>query len=330
MKEFWRILKLIFAWIIGSAGVIIGLVAIFETDTWIQRIFTGLFILISLYIIPKINNWLSFGVRPKYVAIAFLVSFLGMVLTDSMKTSSKSDVAESDSVAQYYVTASKLNVRKGMGTNYEVLYKLDKGDRVDIIAESGDWTEIKTTQGQGFVSGKYISTEKPEDSETSDWATYLIVGGFILYALFSKNGSSSGSSSKPRTTTTSTPKRQPTPKNEPPKPKFICKDCGWEHSNLSHMTAISCSKSPTGKHSPFEGGVQSKYICKHCGCEHTNLSHMTSVSCSKSPTGKHQPFEGGIRSKYHCKHCGWEHSNLSHMTSVSCSKSPSGKHQPLV
>ena len=41
MKEFWRILKLIFAWIIGSTGVIIGLMVIFESDTWIQRIFTG-------------------------------------------------------------------------------------------------------------------------------------------------------------------------------------------------------------------------------------------------------------------------------------------------
>ena len=176
MKEFWRIIKLIFAWIIGSAGVIIGLMVIFESDTWIQRIFTGLFILISLYIMPKINNWLRLGIRPKFITIAFLVSFLGMVFTDSISPKSDTEIAETDSIEQFYVTASKLNVRKGSGTNYDVVYKLDKGDKVEIISHTNDWTEIKTPQGQGYVSSKYISTEKPESSETPEWLTYLIIG----------------------------------------------------------------------------------------------------------------------------------------------------------
>ena len=206
MKEFWRIIKLIFAWIIGSAGVIIGLVVIFDANTWIQRIFTGLFILISLYIIPKINNWIRLGIRPKFIAIAFLVSFLGMVFTDSIKPSSETEISEADSVEQYYVTASKLNVRKGSGTNHDVVYKLNKGDRVEIISQTNDWTEIKTSQGQGYVSSKYISTEKPESSETPEWLTYLIIGAIVLYGLFSKKGSSgSGGSSKPRSSSPSRP-----------------------------------------------------------------------------------------------------------------------------
>ena len=327
MKEFWRILKLIFAWIIGSAGVIIGLMVIFESDTWIQRIFTGLFILISLYIIPKISNWLRLGIRPKIIAIAFLVSFLGMVFTDSIKPSSQTEISEVDSVEQYYVTASKLNVRKGSGTNHDVVYKLEKGDKVEIISQTNDWTEIKTTQGQGYVSSKYISTEKPESSETPEWLTYLIIGGIILYGLFSKKGGAgSGGSSKPRSTPTSRPSSKP----KPQKPKHICKHCGFENESLQTLTALSCSKSPTGKHQPFEGGVQSKYICKDCGFENKSLQTLTALSCSKSTTGKHRPFEGGIQPKYYCKHCGFENSSMQTLTALSCSKSPTGKHQPLV
>jgi hypothetical protein len=285
MKEIWRILKLIFAWIIGSAGVIIGLMVIFKSDTWIQRIFTGIFILISLYIIPKINNWLRLGIRPKFIAITFLVSFLGMVYTDSIKPSNETEIAEADSVEQYYVTASKLNVRKGSGTNYEVVCKLDKGDKVEIISQTNDWTEIKSSQGQGYVSSKYISTEKPETPETPEWLTYLIIGAIVLYGLFSKKGSSSsGSSSKPR----STPTTRPTPK--PEKPKHICKYCGYEHENLKTLTFFSCSKSPTGKHVPYEKGVQPVYYCKHCGYEHKNLKTLTFFSCSKSPSGTHEPL----------------------------------------
>lgn len=327
MKEFWRIIKLIFAWIIGSAGVIIGLMVIFEANTWIQRIFTGLFILISLYIIPKINNWLRFGIRPKFIAIAFLVSFLGMVFTDSIKPSSETEISEADSVEQYYVTASKLNVRKGSGTNHDVVYKLEKGDKVEIISQTNDWTKIKTTQGQGFVSSKYISTEKPESSDTPEWLTYLIIGAIILYALFSKKGSSSsGGSSKPRSTPTSRPTSRPTPQ----KPQYICKHCGTKRNDLFQMTHENCTQSPTKKHEPFEGGIQSEYICKYCGTKRRDLFQMTHENCTQSPSGKHQPFEGGIRSEYHCKFCGTKRRDLFQMTHENCSQSPSGKHQPLI
>ena len=109
-----------------------------------------------------------------------------MVFTDSIKPSSETEISEADSVEQYYVTASKLNVRIGSGTNHDIVFKLDKGDKVEIISQTNDWTEIKTPQGKGYVSSKYISTEKPESSETPEWLSYLIIGAIVLYALFLK------------------------------------------------------------------------------------------------------------------------------------------------
>ena len=72
--------------------------------------------------------------------------------------------------------------------------------------------------------------------------------------------------------------------------EYICKHCGDKQNDLSFFLILSCSKSPTGKHQPFEGGVQSEYICKHCGDKQNNLSFFLTLSCSKSPTGKHQPL----------------------------------------
>lgn len=304
MKEFWRILKLIFAWIIGSAGVIIGLMVIFESDTWIQRIFTGLFILISLYIIPKISNWLRLGIRPKIIAIAFLVSFLGMVFTDSIKPSSQTEISEVDSVEQYYVTASKLNVRKGSGTNHDVVYKLEKGDKVEIISQTNDWTEIKTTQGQGYVSSKYISTEKPESSETPEWLTYLIIGGIILYALFSKKGSSSsGGSSKPR----STPRPTSTPKPTTSSIKinnFQCKKCSTVIQSAKQPSAFNCSSG--GHHSWTNLGEigDTNFQCKKCGLLLQSNKRPSAFDCGQG--GHHSWTDLGKvgADSYQCTKCG--------------------------
>jgi DNA-directed RNA polymerase subunit RPC12/RpoP len=110
--------------------------------------------------------------------------------------------------------------------------------------------------------------------------------------------------------------------------KFYCKWCGSSYSSISSLTSNSCSKSPTKRHQPYEGGEKSKYYCEYCGSSYSSISNLTSNSCSKSPTKYHQPYEGDEKSKYICKHCGSSYSSISNLTSNSCSKSPTKYHQP--
>ena len=70
---------------------------------------------------------------------------------------------------------------------------------------------------------------------------------------------------------------------------FYCKCCGVKRSSISSLTSSSCSKSPTGKHIPYEGEEKDEYCCKYCGVERSSISSLTSSSCRKSPTGKHHP-----------------------------------------
>ena len=92
-----------------------------------------------------------------------------------------------------YVNTSVLNVRAGAGTNYEIVVKIDQGEKVVAISTQGTWTEIETSNGKrGFVSTKFLSdsqnikenakTEKTESNELS--STPLFVAILVLIVLF--------------------------------------------------------------------------------------------------------------------------------------------------
>ncbi len=59
-------------------------------------------------------------------------------------------------IAKGIVTASKLNVRAGAGTNFAALYSLSKGAQVTAYAEIDGWYKIDPTQSQ-WVSKQFIA-----------------------------------------------------------------------------------------------------------------------------------------------------------------------------
>jgi enterochelin esterase-like enzyme len=63
---------------------------------------------------------------------------------------------------------NSVNVRSGPDTGYQRLGHLDKAEDVDItgICENG-WYRIKFKGGEGFVSGKYLSKDKPAEVTTT-------------------------------------------------------------------------------------------------------------------------------------------------------------------
>ncbi|MEG0854849.1 MAG: SH3 domain-containing protein [Terrisporobacter sp.] len=55
------------------------------------------------------------------------------------------------------ITADAVNFRSGPSTNYSSLGKLNKGDKVKYISESGSWIKVKYNNTTGYVYGSYVS-----------------------------------------------------------------------------------------------------------------------------------------------------------------------------
>lgn len=55
-----------------------------------------------------------------------------------------------------------LRLRKGPGTNYQVITSLGKGIEVTILSTNGEWYQIKTDLGSGWVHNDYLLLKDPQ------------------------------------------------------------------------------------------------------------------------------------------------------------------------
>lgn len=61
-----------------------------------------------------------------------------------------------------YVNVDRLNFREDNNLDAKIHKVLNKGTKVDLIEQSGDWLKIKYENKEGYVYSKYITDEKPE------------------------------------------------------------------------------------------------------------------------------------------------------------------------
>jgi cell wall-associated NlpC family hydrolase len=64
---------------------------------------------------------------------------------------------QTKSVDYRTITGNLVNFRKGPGTNYSSINKLNKGYKVEYIETVGSWIKIKYNGVEGFVHGDYVS-----------------------------------------------------------------------------------------------------------------------------------------------------------------------------
>ena len=76
----------------------------------------------------------------------------------------------------YTVDTPVLNVRSCAGTNCKIIGKLTEGNTVNSIQDHGEWIEIETENGSGYVIKKALS----EDNTI----TSIIILVFVLWLLF--------------------------------------------------------------------------------------------------------------------------------------------------
>ncbi|MCM3774162.1 SH3 domain-containing protein [Priestia aryabhattai] len=77
----------------------------------------------------------------------------GYVSSDYVQASGATPPAESTT---YIVTASKLNVRSGAGTNYAAIGSVTKGQKLSVVSKSGSWYKINYNGRTGYVSSDYV------------------------------------------------------------------------------------------------------------------------------------------------------------------------------
>ena len=68
------------------------------------------------------------------------------------------------SASLYYVTGNNVRVRSGPGTDYDVLYHLNRGDKIYIEYTTHGWGDMRLAgkySQDGFISTRFISRHKP-------------------------------------------------------------------------------------------------------------------------------------------------------------------------
>ncbi len=88
--------------------------------------------------------------------------------TTSESTTSESAIQETPIKEKtMYVNYSSIYVRKGPGTNYEVVDSLILNSDVRVIAESGEWYKIKVSGITGYVAKRLLSNTITKEETTS-------------------------------------------------------------------------------------------------------------------------------------------------------------------
>ena len=116
-------------------------------------------------IVDKMSNgWskIKYGSGYGYVNTSYLSN-----ITSSSSSSNETVIKTGT------VNADSLNVRKGSSTAYDVIGKLSRGTKVEIVkVESNGWYKIKYNGGYGYVSGAYVNVA----GERKNLNNFLFVG----------------------------------------------------------------------------------------------------------------------------------------------------------
>ncbi|MBP3906030.1 MAG: SH3 domain-containing protein, partial [Peptostreptococcaceae bacterium] len=77
------------------------------------------------------------------------------------------------------ITGNDVNFRKGPGTNYSSIAKLNKGAKVEFLGTQGSWTKLKYNGTEGYVHSNYVSTASSSNSEETVKTTKVVTGSSV-------------------------------------------------------------------------------------------------------------------------------------------------------
>lgn len=98
--------------------------------------------------------------RAMFLPILLVFGVIGVIgaLFGSDGALSPSQRYEASGSAYRWVTGNVVNQRNGPGTQYEISGQLSKGTRVRFLQEQGNWTEVWSAHGIGWISSRFLSS----------------------------------------------------------------------------------------------------------------------------------------------------------------------------
>jgi uncharacterized protein YgiM (DUF1202 family) len=88
--------------------------------------------------------------------------------------------AAAQTAAPEYLTTTDVHVRKGPGTNYEVVATIPKGVKVNVVGREGAWLKIESKHGNkpGYIHGQYARPMQDQQNAQSKSAVTTVAGSY--------------------------------------------------------------------------------------------------------------------------------------------------------
>ncbi|MCY4335952.1 MAG: SH3 domain-containing protein [Litoreibacter sp.] len=88
--------------------------------------------------------------------------------------------------AHAFVTGSSVNQRQRPSTSYAVIGSLTEGTRVKVLSQNGQWTQVRSTLGDGWMASRFLSSGRPAEQAAPEGtirasAVRIVDGDTIKY-----------------------------------------------------------------------------------------------------------------------------------------------------
>lgn len=99
------------------------------------------------------------------VVVVALFALIGSLTNQGGNTSVSSGTnpttANMPREAHAFVTGSSVNQRQGPSTSYDVIGSLREGTRVEVLSQTGQWTQVRSRLGDGWMASQFLSSRRP-------------------------------------------------------------------------------------------------------------------------------------------------------------------------
>ena len=104
------------------------------------------------------KNWseVEYNGKRGYISNYYLLAS-----PDATDTVAASTEKETVALGTMYIT-SGVNLRKGPGTDYDVITTMPKGAAVEVTGSENGWIKVKYNGQEGFTGSSYLSKTKPQ------------------------------------------------------------------------------------------------------------------------------------------------------------------------
>lgn len=97
---------------------------------------------------------------PLIIAVAFF-ALVGSLFDSTSSSPSATPTSQTTDTVYVYVTGTRVNQRAGPSTSNAVMGVLAEGTRVQRLRNEGQWTQIRSNLGTGWMSSRFLSALAP-------------------------------------------------------------------------------------------------------------------------------------------------------------------------